>query len=158
MRRETRLLGVPVTATLEPDGDGYGDATQDGCPRSGVFQSACPTVTLARKAVVRKQAIPIQIRVSSEATVQVFGQVSRRARQKGGGNRGLTAGRGAGQPRSVATGTTVIFRLPLTKPVKRRLGRLEPSQSLRARLTARVTDLAGRVSDHRFKVRLRGRG
>jgi len=153
-------LGLPVTATLEPDGDGdgFGDETQDGCPRSGVFQSACPTVTLARKAVVRKRAILIQIRASSEATVQVFGQVSWQVRQKGGGNRGLTAGLSAGQPRSVATGTTVTFRVPLTKPVKRRLGRLAPSQSLRAKMTARVTDLAGRVTDHRFKVKLRGRG
>lgn len=153
-------VGMPVTATLEPDvdGDGFGDETQDGCPRSGVFQSTCPTVTLTRKAVVRKRAILIQIRASSEATVQVFGQVSWQVRRKGGGNRGLTAGLSAGRPQSVATGTTVIFRLPLTKPVKRRLGRLEPSQSLRATLTARVTDLAGLVTDHRFKVRLRGRG
>jgi hypothetical protein len=154
-------FGVPVVAVIEPDrdGDGYGDETQDGCPAVTALQTACPTVTLTRrKAAVGKRAILVQIRVSSEAEVRVFGQVSWQVRQRGGESRGLTAGLSAGRTRTVAAGTTTIFRLPLTKPVKRRLERLEPNESLRAQLTARVTDLGGHVAERRFKVRLKGRG
>jgi hypothetical protein len=154
-------FGVPAVAVIEPDrdGDGYGDETQDGCPAVTALQTACPTVALTRrKATVGKRAILIQVRVSSEAEVKVFGQVSWQVRQKGGGNRGLTAGLSAGRARSVAAGTTATFRLPLTKPVKRRLERLEPDESLRAQLTAQVTDFGGRVTERRFRVKLKGRG
>jgi hypothetical protein len=153
-------IGVPVTAIVEPDadGDGYGDETQDGCPAAPTVQTSCPVVRLFRKAVVRKRAILVQARVTSEAKVQVFGQVSWKVRQKDGSKNGLIAGLSAGGPRDVAAGTTAIFRVPLTKPVKRRLGRLGPNEALRAKMTARVTDLGARVTDHRFQVTLKGRG
>jgi hypothetical protein len=51
----------------------------------------------------------------------------------------------------------VKFRIPLPRTVLRRLGRIGPRESLRAKITARSTDLAGRVKNTRLTVRLRGR-
>jgi hypothetical protein len=161
-------LGTPVVARVEPDrdGDGYGDETQDGCPWNAALQTECPPVTPEVDSVTPKQqAILVAVGVSSQATVQVFGQVSWQVRQKAGqgggqarkGDRGLTVGLSAGAAQTVAPGTVVNFRLPLTKPVLRRLGRLTPRQALRAQITVRTTDLAGRENDRLVTVKLRGR-
>jgi hypothetical protein len=161
-------LGTPVIARVEPDrdGDGYGDETQDGCPWNVALQTECPPVTPKVESVTPKQsAILVAVGVSSQATVQVFGQVSwrvpQKSRQGGGrvrkGDRGLTVGLSAGAARTVLPGTVLDFRLPLTKPVLRRLGRLTPRQALRAQVTVRTTDLAGRENDRLIAVKLRGR-
>jgi len=46
-------LGVPVSATLEPDADndGWGDESQDQCPRSAELQVACPALGIDAYAV-----------------------------------------------------------------------------------------------------------
>jgi hypothetical protein len=156
-----------LSVTVEPDrdGDGFGDETQDGCSEVASLQIPCPQVTLAPKLTVKKRAILVSVRVSSEASVQVFGQVSWKVQAKLGqgtanrsSDRGLTVGLSAGNARTVLASGEAAFRLPLGKAVMRRLGRLGPNQALRAKLTARVTDLAGRVTEPRFQVRLRGRG
>lgn len=150
--------GVPLRAVIEPDadGDGYGDESQDGCTGSALIQGSCPTVTLRVTRAARKRAILVQVRASSEATVKVFGQVRWRVRKKAGKRR-LTVGLSAGRARTVLPGTTATFRVPLPKPVKRRLGRLTRSQALRARLTVRATDLGGRATVRRLKLKLHGR-
>jgi hypothetical protein len=161
-------IGTPVIARVEPDrdGDGYGDETQDGCPWNPVLQTECPPVTPKVDSVAPKErAILVKVGVSSEAQVQVFGQVSWRLHQEGGqgsvrgrkGDQGLTVGLSAGGARTVVPGTVVSFRLPLTKAVLRRLGRLAPQQALRAQITIRTTDLAGRENDRLATVKLRGR-
>lgn len=156
-----------LSVTVEPDadGDGFGDETQDGCSEVALLQIPCPQVTLAPKPNVKERAILVGMRASSEASIQVFGQVSWKVRPKSAqeaanrsSDQGLTVGLSAGKARTVLPGKEATFRLPLGKAVMRRLGRLEPNQALRARLTARVTDLAGRVTDWRFQARLRGRG
>jgi hypothetical protein len=161
-------IGAPVIARVEPDrdGDGYGDETQDGCPWNAALQTECPPVTPKVDSVTPKQsAILVAVGVSSQATVQVFGQVSWQVRQKSGqgggharkGDRGLTVGLSAGAARTVPPGTVVSFRLPLTKAVLRRLSRLTPRQALRVQVTIRTTDLAGRENDRLLTVKLRGR-
>jgi hypothetical protein len=161
-------LGTPVIATVEPDrdGDGYGDETQDLCPWNLALQTECPPVTPRIESVTPKQsAIVVAVGVSSQATVQVFGQVSWQVRQKAGqgtvrgrkGDRGLTVGLTGGAPRIVAPGTVASFQVPLTKAVLRRLGRLTPQRALRAQVTIRTTDLAGRENDRLVTVKLRGR-
>jgi hypothetical protein len=89
----------------------------------------------------KRNAILVKVGVSSQATVQVFG------------DRGLSAG----AARTVLPGAVVSFRLQLTKAVLRRLGRLSPRQALRAQVTVRTTDLAGRENDRLVAVKLRGR-
>ncbi|HSS33946.1 MAG TPA: hypothetical protein VLL27_11755 [Solirubrobacterales bacterium] len=48
--------------------------------------------------------------------------------------------------------------MPLPKTVLRRLGRIDPSQHLTARLKALTHDLDGREVVREFQVRLPGRG
>ncbi len=159
---------VPIVAAIEPDADrdGFGDESQDGCPRSSSYIAPCPLVQTAFKMKVRERAIVVRVGVSSEASVQVFGQVSWQVRQKPGqsaqrsrrpGDRGLTVGLSAGGPRPVSAGETKTFRVPLPKTVLRRLGRITPRQSLRALMTVRTTDLAGKVTDQRKRLKLTGR-
>lgn len=161
-------VGTPVVAIVEPDrdGDGYGDETQDGCPWNAALQIECPPVTPKVDSIAPKErAILVKVGVSSQAQVQVFGQVSWKVRQKPGqgkgrarqGDRGLTVGLTAGAPRTVLPGTVASFRVRLPKAVLRRLGRLTPRQALRVRITIRTTDLAGRENDRLVTLKLRGR-
>jgi hypothetical protein len=161
-------VGTPVLAIVEPDrdSDGYGDETQDGCPWNAALQTECPPVTPKVDSVAPKErAILVAVGVSSQAQVQVFGQVSWQVRQKAGqgsgrarkGDRGLTVGLSAGAARTVLPGTVANFRVPLPKSVLRRLGRIAPQQALRAQITIRTTDLASRENDRLVTVKLHGR-
>jgi hypothetical protein len=137
-------------------------AVATGEPGSGCATETstieCPEVTTeVDSAVAKRRAILVTVRVSSQARVQVFGQVSWQVRQRDGSNSGLLQGISAGAPRTVMPGRLKIFRVPLGKTVSRRLGRLTRQQTLTAQMTARTTDLAGRESDRRFTVRLHGR-
>jgi hypothetical protein len=148
-----------VAGEPDRDGDGYGDETEDGCPWNAAIQTECPPVTVkVRATTVTARAITIKLGVSSEARIQVFGQVSWQVRQPHGGERGLTVGLSAGAPRTVLPETVASFRAPLTKTVLRRLGRISSQQSLRARMTIRITDLAGRENDRVLSVKLHGQG
>jgi len=153
-------VGVPATAWVErdADGDGYGDETQDGCPASAAIQAACPALVVSTRRQVKRRAILVGVTASNASTAQVFGQVAWRVRQPGGGQRRLTVGLSAGAPRALAAGTAGSFRLPLPKPVKRRLQRLTPKQSLRANLSLDVTDVFGASLRRKLTVRLHGRG
>jgi hypothetical protein len=154
-------IRVPVVAVIEPDvdGDGYGDETQDGCPQSAATIAPCPPVTTSFKLKPKGNAIVAGVRVSSQASVQVFGQVSWQvagAPKTSARSHRLTAAISAGGPRQVSAGETK-FKLPLSKPILRRLGRITPHQALRALVTVRTTDVAGRVTEQRGRVKLRGR-
>jgi hypothetical protein len=161
--------GTPVVAIVEPDvdKDGYGDETQDGCPWNAALQIECPPVAPKVDSIAPKEkAILVAVGVSSQAQVQVFGQVSWQVRQKAGqgngprarkGDRGISVGLTAGAPRTVLPGTIANFRVRLPKAVQRRLGRITPRQALRAQIAIRTTDLAGRENDRLLTVKLRGR-
>jgi hypothetical protein len=156
------LVSVPgagaVAGEPDRDGDGYGDEIEDGCPWNAAVQVECPPVTVEVKSTtVTPLAITIELGVSSEAEVQTFGQVSWRVSEGHGRKHGLAVGLSAGEPRTVLSGTVASFRVPLTKAVLRRLGRLTPAQTLRPRITIRVTDLAGRENDRVLALKLHGR-
>src|SRR5262249_37734164 len=100
---------VPIVGVVEPDtdGDGYGDETQDGCPRSATVQAPCPPVKTSFEMKPGKKAIVVEVKVSSAAKVQVFGQVSwqvRGAPKTSAKNHGLSVGLTAGAPRTIAAG------------------------------------------------------
>jgi hypothetical protein len=156
-------LGVPVMATIEDDRDrdGYGDLTQDKCPKGAAYQGECPRVTLGLGAVARRRSILVSVRASSETPVHVFGQVGWgfKPKPKTATHRSrhtnLIVGL-AGGTKTVTPGKPTRFTIKLPKAVMRRLGRLTPQESLKAKLTARTTDLAGRVTDRRLTVKLVG--
>jgi hypothetical protein len=155
---------VAVSAIVEPDadGDGYGDQTQDRCPRGRAYHGECPRVRLHAGAKTRRRAILLLVTASSAASVHVYGQVgwglepsARRPAARRDRTRSIVAL--SGGTKHIGTGATTRFRIPLPKPVLRRLGRLAPSAALVAKITASSTDLAGRVRNRRLNVRLRGR-
>jgi hypothetical protein len=156
------FVRVPVVAVIEPDvdGDGYGDETQDGCPQSAATIAPCPAVTTKFAMKPKGNAVIARVSVSSQASVQVFGQVSWQVRGKpktSARNHGLTVGISAGGPRQVSAGQPMTFRAPFSKPILRRLGRITPHQALMALMTVRTTDVAGKVTEQRRRVKLKGR-
>lgn len=164
---------VAVSAIVEPDidGDGYGDETQDKCPEKASLQTLCPAITLDAFPIVLKRSVLVLVSASSESSVQVFGQTSWRLKPKPRGAKaskivpkpgklkttGLIVGL-TGGTQTVMPGQVARFNVKLPKSVMRRLGRLTPKESLKASITARTTDLAGRLSERTITVRLRGQG
>ena len=149
---------------VEPDldNDGYGDETQDRCPRSAAYQGECPVVTLAANGKARKRSIQVRVTASSEASVLVFGQVGwnfqpKRKPKSGKGKTARLIVGLSGGTKTVLPGETAGFTIPLPKTVLRRLSRIAPSESLKAKITVRATDLAGRNTNRRLTVTLRGR-
>jgi len=102
---------VPVVAVIEPDvdGDGYGDETQDACPQSANTIAPCPPVTSTFTMRPKKKSIIAKVRVSSPASVQVFGGVSWQVRGRpktSARNHTLTVLISAGEARPMAAGET----------------------------------------------------
>jgi hypothetical protein len=165
---------VPVIAVVEPDGDGdgYGDETQDLCPQNPNVHTACPQlpppITLDPFPIVLERSVLVLVSASAESSVEVFGQVRLGVRQKKGGasssktrKPGDPIGRRviarlSGGPQTVAPGQVARFNVKLPKPVKRLLGQIAPNESLKATITARTADFAGRISERTITVRLKG--
>jgi hypothetical protein len=155
---------VPVSAGVEPDrdGDGYGDETQDACPQSAAYQAACPSIAVSAAALAKKRTIIVRVRVSSEALIDVYGQVGWRFKPSpklkiaGARPKRLIVAL-SGPKKTVLPGKPVSFKVPLPKAVLRRLGRLALRQALMAKLTVSSTNLAGQVKKQRLSVKLTGR-
>jgi hypothetical protein len=158
-------LGVPLMATIEDDRDrdGYGDETQDKCPANPALQAGCPPVSTRSKAAARGKSIVIRVGVSSEALIDVYGQVgwgykpSPKLKTAGAKPTRLIVGL-SGPKKTVLPGKRVPFRVPLPRSVLRRLGKLTPKESLTAKMTVSCTDLDGRVKHTRLDVKLKGQG
>lgn len=143
-------LQVPVVAKIEPDvdGDGYGDETQDKCPQSAAYQTACPVVTIGSKPFVGKKAVTLYVATSLSAPVGVTATVS-----LGNGKKAtLNAA-----TKTVAPGTVTPFKLALTKTVTKALEELPTKQSLQLSIVASATNVTGSPSTRTSKVKLRGR-
>ncbi len=160
---------VAVSATVEADvdGDGYGDETQDKCPEKATLQTPCPTIALDAFPIVLKRSVLFLVGASETASVQVFGQVGWKPRHKGGalasktrkpGNHvrtGVVVGLSGGFT-TVKPGEITPFNVKLPKSVLRHLGRLAPKRVVKGTITARTTDLAGRVTEQTVTIRLHG--
>jgi hypothetical protein len=161
--------GVPVVAIVEPDrdGDGYGDETQDGCPQSAAYQGPCPTIALDAFPIVLKRSVLVLVSASSDSSVQVFGQVGWKPRHRGGAtasktpkpsdhiSTGVIVGL-AGSTQTLKPGEIGRFNVPLPKSVKRQLRQIPRGKSLKGTITARTTDLTGKVVDRTLTIRLPG--
>lgn len=163
------FVRVPLVATIEPDrdGDGYGDETQDGCPQSAAYQGPCPVVSLEAFPIVLKRSVLVLVSASEASSVQVFGQVGWRPRHKGGAlasktpkpagpkSTGVTVGLSGGT-QALKPGEIGRFNVPLPKSVRRQLRQVPRDKSLKGTITARTTDLTGKVADRTITIRLRG--
>lgn len=163
---------VPLVSVIEPDrdGDGYGDESQDGCPQSAAYHGPCPAIALDTFPVVLKRSILVLVGASETSSVQVFGQVGWKPRLKGGAlatktpdkpgdhiATGVIVGLSGGTA-LVKSGEVTPYNVKLPKSVIRHLGDISPKQVVKGTITARTTDLAGRVTDHTITIRLHGQG
>jgi hypothetical protein len=143
-------LQVPVIAKIEPDvdGDGYGDETQDKCPQSAAYQTACPVVTISSKPFVAgKKAVTLYVSTSLSAPVGVTGTVNLGKGKKAT----LTAA-----AQTVAPGSLTPFKLTLSKQVTKALAETSTKKSLTLSITASATNVTGAPSTSTSSVKLKG--
>jgi hypothetical protein len=139
---------APLQAVVEPDadGDGYGDETQDGCPRSASLQTPCPVIELGSKGLAGKGSAVVLVTASSTTKVTVKGKVS-------GGKLVLKGG-----SKTVGAGTIVPFKLKFPPSLKAQLASLPPGDSVTLKTTAATADATGAPIRQQLKVKLRGAG
>jgi hypothetical protein len=147
---------APVSATIEPDADndGFGDETQDKCPRSAAIQLVpCPLVTLGGIGKPKRGSVQILVSASSQAPVTVFGSVKIPKKGKKGKARQIII---QGGTQSVSPGAVIPFNLVFPPTLKSALTALPRSKSLPLLVTITATDLAGQPSSTSLKVKLKG--
>jgi hypothetical protein len=140
---------VPVVAKIEPDvdGDGYGDETQDLCPQSATYQTACPVVTISSLPTAAKNAVTLHVATSLSAPVGVTATVPL--------GKGKTATLTAAA-QTVAPGTLGAFTLTLTPEVTKALKALPTKKLLTMSITASATNVTGSPSTSTTTVTLKG--
>lgn len=142
-------IRVPMVGVLEPDvdNDGYGDETQDKCPRSPALQAPCPIVTLDAVGLPGAKSVTVMVATSTATPVSVKGVV-----KLGKGKKAtLKAG-----TKTVAAGQLVRFKLKFNSKLTERLEELEPSKKLTLKITASATDAVGLISSDQIKAKLKG--
>jgi hypothetical protein len=146
---EEEEIGIPVKARVEPDvdGDGYGDETQDKCPQSAAYQTACPVVTISSLPTAAKSAVTLHVATSLSAPVGVTATVPL--------GKGKTATLTAAA-QTVAPGTLGAFTLTLTPEVTKALKALPTKKSLTMSITASATNVTGSPSTSTTTVTLKG--
>jgi hypothetical protein len=161
----------PVSAVvqLDADGDGNGDASQDGCPESAHFQTACPFVALdIGDVTVKRRAILIAVGVNTTMSVEAAGEVCWwwPRRPKAGDAKSSTKRSRCQQARvglrtpsaqTIGAKAPATLRVPLPLTVQRRLERLAPRGGLWARIDVRGTNLVPYTGTHELMVKLPGR-
>jgi hypothetical protein len=140
---------IPVAARVEPDvdGDGYGDETQDQCPQSAAYQTACPVVTVSSLSLTHPKSVTVYVSSSLVAPIVVSAKVKV--------GKGKTASLKA-RPQTVAPGALGRFNLVLTKKVLNTLKALTTKKSLTLKISASATNVTGLPSIATSKLKLRG--
>ncbi len=140
---------LPIWARVEADadGDGYGDETQDGCPQSAAYHSACPVVTIGSAAYAGKKKVTVYVATSLGAPVSVSGSVAI------GKGKSATL---AGTVQPVVPGQLAKFTLSLPQAVLKQLGTTPRSKKLKATVTAAATNVNGSLSSTAATVKLPG--
>jgi hypothetical protein len=151
-------LGVPLEVFVEEDGDGdgYGDETQDRCPRAPTTQDGCPAVELrVEDAIAKKGAILLRVSIARAAKVEVFGSVTYPFGPPGTGGSGVELI--GGRVETVRPGRTVSFAIGLPKRLRQHLRERPPRRFLKAKMTVGAISVDGREAERKLTVRLPGR-
>lgn len=148
---------VPVSAVVEPDGDGdgYGDETQDKCPLSAQFQAECPKISLDQLALSGRAAVTDLVTVDHEAPVTV----SATAKVPLGGSRHSAHGSATislqGGTQTVVPGRLAKFELKLPKRLRQALSGLPKGKASTLTIKASATNLVGQVSTETTTLKLK---
>ena len=132
----------------DQDGDGFGDATQDGCPESPVYHGPCPVLSFSPQVKIGEHSILVRVRSTLRALVVVEG-----LRKE--------LGASFGTRKTIPPNRFVSFRLKYTPVTERLLRQTPPSQRLPYRFVARVADVRGSVKSvghDQMVVKFPGRG
>ena len=116
------------------DGDGFGDATQDECPQSAAFHTACPTVSFGSAYSVGAAAIKVKVRSSAATPVSVIGASP--------GPETLQA------KKKLARGKSTTFKVPIPQPARHPPRQTQPDP-LTARPPPRPRDGGRWCAQHR---------
>lgn len=148
---------IPVSALVEPDADndGFGDETQDKCPGAAAVQTECPVAILDTFSVPKKRAITVV--VSSTVTGPVT--LSAKARlPKAGKGTASTSAVAAFRPvtRTVTVGTLSRFTLKIPANLRAALSNLSKGKSVKVKITASATNIAGQLSRDVSRLKLKG--
>lgn len=150
----TAASSTDLTAHLEPDadGDGYGDETQDACPQSKLYQTACPTPKLASYPLKSSKNFQVLVTTDIPGTVFATGKV-KLPKTKGKKAKTLTF-----KSKGVAVLPGVLSKLTLKYPsaLTGALKTLSPSKKLRLSVTITVPGILSN-STKTFAVKLAGR-
>ena len=144
----SRALSMVATVEADVDKDGYGDVTQDKCPQSAAFQTACPTITLSSFAASQGGSITVVVSTDNQADVKVTGTAKvggKKVKLKGG-------------TQTVKPGALARFKVKLPAKLRNALADLPPNKSIKVSFTATSTDLIGRVSTAKCSVKMPGTG
>ena len=140
-------LALWAAVEADADNDGFGDETQDLCPQSAAFQTACPPVALSTSTQVKKGSVTIIVTSSTAAPVTVKGVAKlgkgRKAKMNGG-------------TQNLLPGTLNKYRLFFTKGLKNKLKELPPSKKLTLKVTVSGTSVAGAMTKKTLKLKLKG--
>jgi len=143
-----RAIGMIATVEADVDKDGYGDVTQDKCPQSAAFQTACPVITLDSFAASQSGSITVVVTTDNQADVKVAGTAKvggKKVKLKGG-------------TQTIKAGGLARFKVKLPAKLRNALADLPPNKSIKVSFTATSTDLIGRVSTDKCSVKLPGTG
>jgi hypothetical protein len=151
----TRLVAVSAFVERDGDHDGYGDETQDGCPSSAAFQTACPPpLALSTRSQAGKSAVTILVSTTAEAPVSVAGTVNF---TKKAGKAGASAKVKMKTPvKTVKPGTIAAFKLKFPGTLKTALATTPKGRSLKLEVTVTSNNPTGVPASKDLVVKLKG--
>ena len=142
-----------VWATLEPDADhdGYGDETQDKCPQSAKYQTACPVASAAGKAAAGKNAAVFTPTAPGDSTVTASAKVKL---PKSGKHKARTL-MFSSTPLVTANGVGAKLTLKYPSALKSALKKLSKHKKLKLTVNVTSTGLAN-TATKTYTLKLKG--
>lgn len=153
---ENIQLALSVTIEPDVDGDGFGDETQDKCPRSAKLQTECPLIALSSFSIASRNSALALVASSSSTPVTVAATVSVPGKTKKGKKGKAKILKLTGGTQTVAPGQLARFVVSYSVPLKAALTALSPKKSLTLTVSASATDATGLVSSSATTLRLKG--
>lgn len=148
-----------ISATFEADvdGDGFGDETEDKCPRSKALQTACPTIALNSISVAMKSSLLLFVTststtpVTATATVKVPKKASKKAKTSATRTVKFAPVSQTIEPNKISS-----FTLKFPKALNAALAKLPAKKSVKVTVTATATDATGLVTNSVTTAKVRG--
>jgi len=153
---ENYVLALSVTIEPDADGDGFGDETQDRCPRSAKLQTECPLISLSSFGIASRNSALMLVASSSSAPVTVEATVTVPGKTKKGKKGKAKTLKLTGGTQTVAPGQLAQFVVAYSVPLKAALTALSPKKSLALTISASATDATGLPSSSATTLRLKG--